>query len=119
MPACGNDASRSWMAARLAKSSASTSAIWTRRSPASVLAVSSNMSVIRSGAAAGPPPPGSSVGGDLDGDRDAVGDHVVDGRARLGPLDDLAQLVLGRVAAHPKRHPDALKPVARLGIDAQ
>ena len=39
----GNDASRSWAPARVAKSSASASARRTRRAPDSVLAVRSNM----------------------------------------------------------------------------
>src|SRR5919202_2357125 len=105
IPAYGNEASRSWIAARAAKSPASDSAIRTRRAPASVLAVSSNMA--------------SSAGGDLDGDGHAVGDHVVDGRARLGPLDDLAQLLLRRVAGHPERDADLLEAVARLVVDAE
>ena len=56
---------------------------------------------------------------DLHGDGHAVGDHVVDGRALAGPLHDLAQLVLGRVARHAERHADALEPVARLVVDAE
>src|SRR5690348_603336 len=104
MAACGNDASRSWTAARLANSSASRSAIRTSRAPASVVAVSSNMSSARR---------------DLDGHRHAVGDHVVDGRARLGPLDDLAELLRRRVAADPERDPDLLEAVAGLVVDAE
>ncbi len=52
----------------------------------------------RGGAAASMRTPGGgrdgrSAGVDLDGDGDAVGDDVVDGRALAGLLDDLAQLV--------------------------
>ena len=55
----------------------------------------------------------------LDSDGDAVGDHVVDGRALLGALHDLAELLLGRVAADPEGHADVLEPVAGLVVDAE
>src|SRR5215207_2241865 len=121
MAACGNDASRSWSAARLAKSWASASAVRTRRAPGLVLAVSSIIfgPVIATGGRDGSRPPSGSVSGDLDGDGHAVGDHVVDGRALLGALDDLAQLLGGRVAGDAERDADALEAVARLIVDAE
>ena len=61
----------------------------------------------------------SQRGRHLQRDGHAVGDHVVDGRARLGPLHDLAQLLLRCVAADAERHADALEAVAGLVVDAE
>src|SRR5207249_7828799 len=49
----------------------------------------------------------------------AVGDHVVDGRALPRPVDNLAELLLRRVARHAERHADALEPVAGLVVHAE
>ena len=66
-----------------------------------------------------PPLRGAQSVVDLDVDGHAVGDHVEDGRARLGALDDLAQLLGRRVALDAEGHADALEAVARLVVDAQ
>src|SRR4051812_12755461 len=94
---CGYVASRSWAAARLAKSSASRSARATRSAPAGVRALSSIVGSV-------------DLGGHRDGD--AVGDHVVDDRAGLGALDDLLELLRGGIALDRERDVDAIEPVA-------
>ena len=50
-------------------------------------------------------------------DGDGVGDDVVDDRARLGPLDDLLELLARGVALDRERDADALEPVAVGGVD--
>lgn len=55
-----------------------------------------------------------SGGGDVDLDRDAVGDDVVDGRAGPGLLDQVPQHLVRRVAGDLEAHPDALVAVAHL-----
>src|SRR3954470_9746290 len=98
MPACGNVASRSCAEAPSASSAASVSASRTRRAPGSVLAVSSTM----------------SAGDQSDLDRHAVGHHVEHGRPGLGALDDLAQLLLRRVALDLEADADPGEAVAHL-----
>src|SRR4051812_26139742 len=106
MPACGNDAARSWTAARVARSSARTEASASRRAPASVRAVSgSDMA--------------RSAGDRVDGDRHAVGDHVEHRGARAGARDDLTQLLRRRVALDAERDADVLEAVADLVGDAE
>src|SRR5215218_9623214 len=97
MLSCGYVPSRSWAAARLAKSSASRSARATRSAPAGVRALRSTVA-------------SAHVGGHRDGD--PVGDHVVHDGACLGALDDLLELLGRRVAADRERHVDAVEPVA-------
>src|SRR5206468_11126732 len=47
-------------------------------------------------------------------DRDAVRDHVEDSRALLCSVDQVAQLLLRRVARDPERDVDLLEPVAEV-----
>src|SRR5499427_642654 len=62
-----------------------------------------------------PPPPVTwSAGRDVDIDRHAAGQHVIDGRPGHGLLDEPAQLLGRRVAAHPEADPDLLEAVADL-----
>src|SRR5262249_36948844 len=88
--------------ARSANTPARVSARATSVAPTSVRAVSSK-DMRR-------PLPGVHV----HGHRDTVRDHVEDGRALLRSIDELAQLLRGRVARDPKGDADALEPVAVL-----
>src|SRR4051794_582197 len=60
-----------------------------------------------------------SEGVDLDRDGHAVRDDVVDGRACLGLLDDVAQLLLRGVALDRESDGDALVPVAHLRVQPE
>src|SRR5262245_5278066 len=60
-----------------------------------------------------------SPGRDVDRDRDAVGEHVVDGRAGPGLLDQAAQDLVRGVAGEPEGNPDLLVAVAHLVGEAQ
>src|SRR5690349_19573730 len=53
-----------------------------------------------------------SVGVDVDGDRDAVGDHVEDGGALAGLLDEALEHLGRRVALDRETHVDLLVTVA-------
>src|SRR3954447_26957486 len=105
MRAAGCPACRAWKPAHSANPTASSSARATSCRPGRVDAMSWSV---------------MALGGlHLDGDGDAVGDHVVDRRSRLRARDDFAQLLVGRVALDGEAHADVGEAVAVVVVDAE